>query len=85
MPLLKMVSGIFECPAMQCVRDRYPALFSPAKNTMQLFRWQHDILGVAHYMYTSMIYIKGCFEMLGALDNAPDDASTSSSSALAAG
>ena len=63
---------------MQCVRDRYPALFSPAKNTMQLFMWQHDIVGVAHF-------IQDCFEVLGALDDAPDDASTSSSSALAAG
>ena len=64
---------------MQCVRDRYPALFSPAKITMQLFMWQHGISGVAHY-------IKDCFEMLGDLDDAPPaDASTSSSSALAAG
>ena len=69
---------VFECPAMQCVRDRYPALFGPAKNTMRLFMWQHDILGVAHF-------IKDCFEVLGALDDVPDDASTSSSSALAAG
>ena len=60
------------------VWDRYPALFSPATNTMQPFLWQHDIVGVAHY-------IKDCFEVLGALDDAPDDASTSSSSALAAG
>ena len=62
---------------MQCMRDRYPALSSPAKNTMQLFMWQHDILGVAHYS-------KDCYEMLGALDDTPDHASTSSSSALAA-
>ena len=55
-----------------------PSKFSPAENTMQLGMWQHDILGVAHY-------IKDCFEMLDALDDAPDDASTSSSSALAAG
>ncbi len=49
---------------------------------MQLLMWQHNILGVAHY-------IKDCFEleleMLGAPDDAPDDASTSSSSALAVG
>ncbi len=45
---------------------------------MQLFMWQRDIVGVAHY-------IEDCFEVLGALDDAPDDASTSSSSALAAG
>ena len=63
-----------ECPAMQCVRDRYPALFSPANNTMQLFMWQRNIVGVAHF-------VQDCFEVLGALD----DASTSSSSALAAG
>ena len=41
-------------------------------NTMQLFMWQRDIVGVAHY-------IKDCFGVLG------DDASTSSSSGLAAG
>ena len=69
-----------ECPAMQCVRDHYPALFSPAINTThaQLFMWQRDIVGVAHY-------IMDYFEVLGALDDAPGDASTSSSSALAAG
>ena len=63
---------------MQGVRDRYPALFSPAENTMQLFMWQRDIVGVAHY-------IMDCFEVLGTLDDAPDDASSSSSSALTAG
>ena len=63
---------------MQCVRDRYPALFSPAKNTMQLFMWQRNIVGMAHF-------VQDCFEVLGALDDAPDDASTSSLSALAAG
>ena len=63
---------------MQGVRDRYPALLSPAKNTMQLFMWQRDIVGVAHY-------IMDFVEVLGVLDDAPDDASTSSSSALAAG
>ena len=69
---------VFECPAMQCVRDWYPALLSPATNTMQLFMWQRNIVGVAHF-------VQDCFEVLGALDDAPDDASTSSSSALAAG
>ena len=39
---------------------------------------QHDIAGVAHY-------IMDCFDVLGALDDAPDDASVSASSALAAG
>ena len=41
---------VFECPAMQCVRDRYPALLSPAENTMQLFMWQRVVVGVAHYV-----------------------------------
>ena len=50
----------------------------PVRNTMQLYMRQRDIVGVAHY-------IMDCFEVLGALDDAPDDASTSSSSALAAG
>ena len=27
---------------------RYPALFSPAKGSMQLLMWQHDIVGVVH-------------------------------------
>ena len=45
---------------------------------VQLFMWQWNIVGVAHYI---MVW----FEVLGALDDAPDDASTSSSSALAAG
>ena len=34
---------VLECPAMQCVRDQYPALFSPAQNTMQLFMWQRNM------------------------------------------
>ena len=44
---------------------------------MQLFMWQRDIEGVAHY-------IMDYFEVFGALD-APDNASTSSSSTLPAG
>lgn len=34
---------------------------------MQLFMWQHDILGVPHY-------IMDCFDVLGAQSDAPDDA-----------
>ena len=47
---------------------------------MQLFVWQHDIVGVAHY-------ILNCLYVLGALSYAPDDASTPPdvSPALAAG
>ena len=61
--------GTFECPAMQCVRVRYAALFSRAETTMQLFMWQRNIVGVAHN-------IMECFEVLGALDDAPHDATT---------
>ena len=56
---------------MQCVRGRYSALFSPATNTMpheQL--WQQNVVGEAHY-------IMDCFQVLGALDDAPDDAPAS--------
>ena len=38
----------------------------------------HDIVGVAHY-------IMHCFDALDALSDAPDDVTTSSVSALAAG
>ena len=43
---------------MQCMRGRYPALFSPAENTMQLFMWQRDTVGWAHYaMYCFMCLV----------------------------
>ena len=64
----------FECPAMQSVRNGYPDQFSPAKNAMQLYMWLRDIVGVAHC-------IRDCPDVLGALSDAPDDASTSSLSA----
>jgi hypothetical protein len=69
---------VLECPAMQSVRDRYPALFHVSKSTMQLFMWQADIVGVAHY-------IMDCFDHIAAAFDADDDDSHSSSSALAAG
>ena len=43
-----------------------------------LVRASPDIVGVA-------LYIMDCFDVLGALSDAPDDASTSHSPALAAG
>ena len=47
---------MFERPAMRSVRERNPALFSPADNTMQLFQWQRDIVGVAHYIMGCLMY-----------------------------
>ena len=70
--------GFSRTRCWQCVRGQKPALFSPAENTMQLFMWQLDTVGVAHD-------IVDCFHVLCALNDAPDDASTSSPSALAAG
>ncbi len=52
---------VFECPAMQPVRDRFPALFGAHALTMQQFMWQLNLVGVAHFvMY--------CFDMLDAPD-----------------
>ena len=48
--LFIMSDNVLECPVMQPVRDHYPALFSPARSTTQLFIWQHDIVGVAQYI-----------------------------------
>ena len=66
-----------ECPAMQRVQDQYPALFKPAKNTLQLFMWQRDIVRVAHFIMDSP-------DLLGALDDALDDAWSSFPTAQAA-
>ena len=44
-----------------------PALFSPAKNTLPLFMWQHDTGWWAHSIMDCII----------ALSDAPDDASIS--------
>ena len=43
---------------MQGVRDRYPDLFSPDKNTMQLFMWQRDIVGAPGWLTTSWIVLR---------------------------
>ena len=53
------------------MHKQHPDLFSPSENTMQLFMWQRDIVGgVAPYDME-------CFDVLGVLDDAPGDASTS--------
>ena len=62
---------VFECPAMQTVRDRYPTLFAPAHSTMQLFLWQPDLVRVAHF-------IMDCFDAIGVAPDMPDDASDAS-------
>ena len=59
--------GTFCLSALPCSVWRYAALFSPGNITMQLFMWQRVIVGVAHC-------ITDCFDVLGALDDAPDDA-----------
>ena len=59
----------------------YPTLFSPAQGSMQLFMWQDDIVGVAHFVMDG-------FDLLGAAPDDHDDDysdSNSPSSALAAG
>ena len=49
-----------ECPAVQSMRTRHPALFSPADNTMQLLMWQRGSVG---WHTTSWIEL-GAFLML---------------------
>ena len=48
---------VFECPALQAVRDKYAALFTNGACTMQQFMWQLDITGVAHF-------VMDCFDVL---------------------
>ena len=61
-----------------CAGAVFCLFWSCCKNTMQPVMWQCDSVGVAHHIMAF------CY-VLGALDGAPDDAPTSSSSALAAG
>ena len=42
---------LFECPALQDLRDRYEDLFqAPQGDAMILFMWQDDIIGVARFI-----------------------------------
>ena len=50
---------VFECPALQGVRDKYAALFVDGASTMQQFMWQQDVIGVAHF-------VQNCFDLLDA-------------------
>ena len=49
---------------MQPVRDRYLALFSPARSTMQLFMWQPDTVGVHITSWTVLISLVPCLMLL---------------------
>ena len=41
---------VFECPALQDLRDRYANLFqAPQGDAMILFVWQDDVVGVARF------------------------------------
>ena len=42
---------VFECPAMQPVRDQFPHLFGDDSMTMQAFMWQDDLPGVARFIH----------------------------------
>ena len=50
---------VFECPALQGVRDKYAALFVDGASAMQQFMWQQDVIGVAHF-------VQDCFDLLDA-------------------
>ena len=42
---------VFECPALQDLRDRNKNLFeAPQGDAMILFMWQDDIIGVARFI-----------------------------------
>ena len=41
---------VFECPALQSVRDKYAALFLDGASTMQQFMWQQDVIGIVHFV-----------------------------------
>jgi hypothetical protein len=50
---------VFERPALQSIRDKYPGLFGADIVSMQQFMWQLDIVGVAHF-------VMDCFDYLDA-------------------
>jgi hypothetical protein len=49
---------VFECPAVQHVRDQYAHLFTFATSTMRTFLWQDDINSVIKY-------VVACMDILG--------------------
>ena len=48
---------VFECSAVQPIRDRYPSLFTGPGQTMQQFMWQADIVGVVHFIRDSVLVL----------------------------
>ena len=48
---------IFECPALQHIRDRNAQLFAVAGQTMQQFMWQQDLRQV-------IIFVTDCMDFL---------------------
>ena len=51
---------VFDCTALQPVRERYLDLFGPNIITMQQFMWQRDLIRVAHF-------VLACFDSLHSL------------------
>jgi hypothetical protein len=49
---------VFECPAVQHVRDQYAHLFTFTTSTMRTFLWQDDIISVIKYVVTCMDILK---------------------------
>ena len=41
---------VFDCTALQPVREQYSGLFGPTLVTMQQIMWQRDLVGVAHFV-----------------------------------
>ena len=48
---------MFECLALQHVRDKYSRLFSGSSQIMQQFTWQSDVVGVVHYVHDSLLVL----------------------------
>jgi hypothetical protein len=49
---------VFECQAVQHVRDQYAHLFTFTTSTMRTFLWQDDIISVIKYVVTCMDILK---------------------------
>lgn len=45
---------VFECPALQDLRQRYHVLFQDGHMTMRQFMWQDNLVQVAHFIKDSL-------------------------------